>query len=679
VRVAQAELAREAGVDDLLALAAHGSTSERVLALRGLGRIGAPTNAGASAVRSPGIDCMIAALNDPAPEVVAAAAAALGLVAAIDGAELGVDAELTGAIARSGQGVQSVLEALGVAGSEATQPSLVAALANDQTAAVAALALGRHGRRAIPLSDQARAALVEATKHDDDFIRYAAVYALAREAEAPDDAAVRQALTARLGDHVPDVSAQAVSGLGRRKLLANDVVRQGRPEWLLYDRDYRLVVEATRALAATPETKHEVSRSLVANLSAVIRARSADDSALVQAVIEGERAIATTPLTAADTRALTQLAAMAQRAQSLHPLTRGWVACLAYQALARAEADPDFSHLQTCGLPDEWRLPLVAELIDAGIGSLATRRAALATLLAHEDARVRSAGVAVLGALAKSGEDADRSHAQQQLVTALAAPDLMVAAAAAAAATPVYEALAADAQAPIDAALLERVRREQDPEVGAALLELIGERKLAEGAASCRNALTGNPTLAAAAASCLKAFGETIPERPAPAALPSLPGDVDVVAVIGKHMRWQLTTTRGEIVIALRPDIAPWTVATIVALTRRGMYNGLALHRVVPNFVVQGGDPTESGYGGPGFVMPVEPATVGDSAGFQRGGVGIADAGRDSGGSQYFIMQGPAPHLDGRYSWFGEVVEGQQVADMLLIGDEVIEARIEEL
>jgi peptidyl-prolyl cis-trans isomerase B (cyclophilin B) len=95
-------------------------------------------------------------------------------------------------------------------------------------------------------------------------------------------------------------------------------------------------------------------------------------------------------------------------------------------------------------------------------------------------------------------------------------------------------------------------------------------------------------------------------------------------------------------VIQLRPDVAPWAVATIVALTRKGFYNGLEFHRVVPNFVVQGGDPTESGSGGPGFSIPAEPATQSDGPGYTAGGVGIADAGRDSGGSQWFVMHSRA-------------------------------------
>src|SRR5205085_8540530 len=122
------------------------------------------------------------------------------------------------------------------------------------------------------------------------------------------------------------------------------------------------------------------------------------------------------------------------------------------------------------------------------------------------------------------------------------------------------------------------------------------------------------------------------------------------------------------------PDVAPWAVATIVTLTRKGYHDGLELHRVVPDFVVQGGDPTQSGWGGPGFAIPAEPSS---GAGFVAGGVGIADAGRDSGGSQWFIMHSAAPHLDGRSTWIGSVISGGKSADALVIGDEVSKASVE--
>nr|MBA3539970.1 peptidylprolyl isomerase [Deltaproteobacteria bacterium] len=155
------------------------------------------------------------------------------------------------------------------------------------------------------------------------------------------------------------------------------------------------------------------------------------------------------------------------------------------------------------------------------------------------------------------------------------------------------------------------------------------------------------------------------------------PPPVDVADVIGKRLVWRLVTTRGELAIALRPDVAPWAVAPVVALTRTHFYDGLAFHRVVPDFVVQGGDPTMSGTGGPGFAIPSEPGTLADGPGFMEGGVGIADSRRDSGGSQWFIKHARAPHLDGRYTWLGTVESGQKVANALQIGDTVTSASIE--
>jgi cyclophilin family peptidyl-prolyl cis-trans isomerase len=146
--------------------------------------------------------------------------------------------------------------------------------------------------------------------------------------------------------------------------------------------------------------------------------------------------------------------------------------------------------------------------------------------------------------------------------------------------------------------------------------------------------------------------------------------------VIGHDITWQLATSRGVIEVKLRPDVAPWAVATIVALTKRGFYDGLELHRVVPDFVAQGGDPTQSGYGGPGFMMPAEPGSAADGPGFMQGGVGMADSGADSAGSQWFVMHSYAPHLDGRYTWIGSVVSGQKSADALQIGDRVERATI---
>jgi cyclophilin family peptidyl-prolyl cis-trans isomerase len=139
------------------------------------------------------------------------------------------------------------------------------------------------------------------------------------------------------------------------------------------------------------------------------------------------------------------------------------------------------------------------------------------------------------------------------------------------------------------------------------------------------------------------------------------------------RLRAFLTLDAGEVEIELLPAEAPATVAHFVALAERGFYDGLRFHRVVPGFVVQGGDPRGDGYGGPGFTQRCEDNRVR----YERGTVGMALAGRDTGGSQFFIAQSEQPHLDGRYTAFGRVVRGQEFVDGVLADEVLRRVRIE--
>src|SRR5690606_7171741 len=121
-----------------------------------------------------------------------------------------------------------------------------------------------------------------------------------------------------------------------------------------------------------------------------------------------------------------------------------------------------------------------------------------------------------------------------------------------------------------------RASAETDVELASSLYALVGKRAIAGGADVCHRGLAGPPARAKAAAECLRALGEAAP-LPPPAEVAPPPGDP--AGVIGTRPRWHLATTRGEIVIELRPDVAPWAVASIVALTRRGFYDGLEFHR----------------------------------------------------------------------------------------------------
>ena len=115
-----------------------------------------------------------------------------------------------------------------------------------------------------------------------------------------------------------------------------------------------------------------------------------------------------------------------------------------------------------------------------------------------------------------------------------------------------------------------------------------------------------------------------------------------------------MKTDRGDVTIALLTDVAPMTVNNFVFLAREGFFDGCTFHRVIPGFVAQGGDPTGSGRGGPGYRFKDELSPTP----YVQGIVGMANAGPNTNGSQFYIMLGDAPHLTGRYTAFGQVTAG---------------------
>ncbi|MCP3145198.1 peptidylprolyl isomerase [Pyxidicoccus xibeiensis] len=136
-----------------------------------------------------------------------------------------------------------------------------------------------------------------------------------------------------------------------------------------------------------------------------------------------------------------------------------------------------------------------------------------------------------------------------------------------------------------------------------------------------------------------------------------------------------LRTAKGDITVLLDVDEAPLTSGNLYALAKKGYFNGVSFHRVVPDFVAQGGDPRGDGEGGPGYSIRCEMTR----RPYRRGTLGMALGGKDTGGSQFFFTHAPQPHLDGRYTAFGEVVSGMDVVDALLEGDIIREVRTVEL
>jgi cyclophilin family peptidyl-prolyl cis-trans isomerase len=137
------------------------------------------------------------------------------------------------------------------------------------------------------------------------------------------------------------------------------------------------------------------------------------------------------------------------------------------------------------------------------------------------------------------------------------------------------------------------------------------------------------------------------------------------IARMGKQVTALVTTEKGSFTIRLLPDDAPLNVDNFVQLAQRGFFRGITVHRVVPNFVIQDGDPRGDGNGGPGYQIRCEINQVP----YERGAVGMALSGKDTGGSQWFVTHSPQPHLDGGYTVFGNVVAGLDTVDAIARGN----------
>jgi cyclophilin family peptidyl-prolyl cis-trans isomerase/HEAT repeat protein len=146
------------------------------------------------------------------------------------------------------------------------------------------------------------------------------------------------------------------------------------------------------------------------------------------------------------------------------------------------------------------------------------------------------------------------------------------------------------------------------------------------------------------------------------------------IARAGKHVTATVVTSSGRFTIELSPEDAPLTVDNFVQLARKGYFNGQVIPRVVPNFVVQAGDPRGDQNGGPGYQIRCEI----NEAPFERAAVGMALSGKDTGGSQWFVTHSPQPHLDGGYTVFGHVVRGMDVIDNIARGDVIRQVIVNE-
>jgi cyclophilin family peptidyl-prolyl cis-trans isomerase len=401
----------------------------------------------------------------------------------------------------------------------------------------------------------------------------------------------------------------------------------------------------------------------------VIRALSqiggADAASAVMAALNGDKVDPNVALEAVDALGALKSTEALPYIQNL--MTDSWPTMRAAAIRAAARIDPDGFLITLSGMDVDQNWIVRAALADV-LGSLPPNAAVarLRPMLNDADRRVVPS---VIGALVTlKAPDAD-----QVAIAALKDPDFGVRAAAA-------EAVGTLKPADGAAALRDAYKAgEGDANYAArgAALDALVKFGAQEARETLRTALTDKDwAIRVHAADLLASIDPSstdtktairpVPNQPvAPYSSPELIGPP-----YSPHV--YIETTKGTIEIELAVLDAPQTAQNFMALARKGFFNGLQIHRVVPNFVVQDGDPRGDGSGGPGYTIRDE---LNDHP-YLRGTVGMALDWRDTGGSQFFITQSPQPHLDAKYTVFGHVVKGMEVVDRLQQLDTIQQVRV---
>ena len=149
---------------------------------------------------------------------------------------------------------------------------------------------------------------------------------------------------------------------------------------------------------------------------------------------------------------------------------------------------------------------------------------------------------------------------------------------------------------------------------------------------------------------------------------------IPMVIDVNKKYTALIKTAKGDLTLELYPQDAPVTVNSFVSLARKGFYNGLTFHRIIPGFMAQGGDPTGTGSGGPGYKFQDEFSSRTN----QEGSLSMANSGPNTNGSQFFICYAPQPHLNGKHTVFGQLTQGMDALKQLVNGDKMTEVVITE-
>jgi cyclophilin family peptidyl-prolyl cis-trans isomerase len=348
-------------------------------------------------------------------------------------------------------------------------------------------------------------------------------------------------------------------------------------------------------------------------------------------------------------------------------LTESWASMRAAALVALARVDPDTFLTAISGLDPDRQWTVRAALATA-LGSLDAERAQprLLEMLKDEDQRVVPS---VMSALVAIGS----SSAEPTLLERLGADDPVVRRAA------VTGLLRLKSRNGVAALVKAYDHAEKDPThiVRAAILSALVELDRAQAQPLLERALQDHDwAMRVRAATLLKTIDAAADVahriRPAPPIGPPELNEIEPMINPTISPVAFVDTSKGMIQIELAVIDAPRAAANFISLARRNFLGSSVIHRVVPNFVVQDGDPRGDGEGGPGYTIRDEI----NQRPYLRGTVGMALSWEDTGGSQFFITHAPQPHLDGRYTVFGRVTEGMDVVDRLQLGDQIRSVRI---
>ncbi|MCK9461935.1 MAG: peptidylprolyl isomerase [Proteobacteria bacterium] len=647
---------RRAFSDDLAALADSGDREIRARLALALGRIGDPR----------AVPSLLRLLRDDDALVREEAVFSIGLLADRAGT-----AAIEAVVAALGAGddlvpVSVALDALGRVAAKTELHHLAAHLdaADPGERAAAARALGLAGQRGLPFDAAATAKLAAALGDEAEPVRFMAAFALFRGGlAASEDASAAPLRRAAAQDPSAEVRAMALRALAKGAAL--DDADHDRA---MADVDDRVAATAMLVIGNIPEDlRCGVAARALASIAARLE-RSPPD-------LDGTFAhVARTALEQSIGCEGGDVSRAAQRIAAALPKAAPSSAPSAGEArvrcLARLVGGGDALSLVACdpARPHAGKRMLVLKLGALGSPSSKDVRT-LAALSAEPDLRVAAPA---LEALAKIR----RSDARAAVVAALDddhAPKVSAALDGIAAAADNFKAGAAPV-AGIGAVVdrFDPVEEGHGPLLSAVgALGALGDA----GAIALLARLAANlrPEVRVAALDALS----KIPGGAAPALLPPLEparpaSHAPAPELAGKELLATVSTTRGDFVVRLRQELAPATVESFVDLAGRDLFDGTEIHRVVPNLVVQAGDPTGSGLGDAGYALRCELS----AAPYERGTVGMALSGKDTGGSQFFVALSRQPHLDGHYTAFGEVTRGMEVLDVIEEGDLILDVDV---